>query len=77
MATVTGCCEATLAQSAASLRRLGGLEAVPWWGNRITITLSSGATLARPDDLPEVLAQRVEEALHYSMKSGVNGAVVV
>lgn len=72
-----GCTGATLLESAICLKRLVGLEAIPWWGGKLTITLSAGGTLARAEDTPDDLVRRAEEALNVSMKIGVSQAAIV
>jgi GGDEF domain-containing protein len=53
----------TLLDSAIFLKRLAALEAVPWWGDRLTTTLSVAGTMARPDDTGETLTARAEATL--------------
>jgi PAS domain S-box-containing protein/diguanylate cyclase (GGDEF)-like protein len=77
LAILKGCTGATLLESAICLKRLVGLEAIPWWGNTLTITLSAGGTVARPEDTPDELVRRAEEALNGSMKNGVSQAAIV
>lgn len=71
------CGAAALMESAVSLQRLVSLEAIPWWGDRLTVTLSAGGTVARAEDTAEELLRRAGEALDTSSKSGVNQTVLV
>lgn len=53
----------TLLKTAGLLKRLVSLEGIPWWGDRISVTLSVGGTMVRVGDTPESLLQRADEAL--------------
>jgi PAS domain S-box-containing protein len=77
LAILHGCSPASLRASAITLLRLAGVEAVPWWGDFLTITLSAGGTVARPEDTVEELLRRTEEALEGAIQLGGNQAVVV
>jgi PAS domain S-box-containing protein/diguanylate cyclase (GGDEF)-like protein len=77
LAILHGCSNASLLASAVTLERLAGVEAVPWWGDFLTITLSAGGTVVRPGDTVEDLVQRAEDALLLAIKVGDNQAVVV
>jgi PAS domain S-box-containing protein/diguanylate cyclase (GGDEF)-like protein len=72
-----GCTADNLLESANFLKRLAGLEAVPWWGDSLSVTLSVGGSLARPEDTGESLVERAEKALDQSMQIEGNRAVVV
>jgi PAS domain S-box-containing protein len=52
-----------LLKTAGLLKRLVSLEGIPWWGDRISVTLSMGGTMVRAGDTPESLLQRADEAL--------------
>jgi PAS domain S-box-containing protein/diguanylate cyclase (GGDEF)-like protein len=52
-----------LLSCAERLRRLVSLASVPWWGDRLPITVSLGGTMVRPGDTVELLLGRAEEAL--------------
>ena len=77
LAILRGCSEAALAASAATIGRLAAVEAVPWWGDFLTITISAGGTVVRPGDTAAELARRAETALEQAKKQGANRAVVV
>jgi PAS domain S-box-containing protein/diguanylate cyclase (GGDEF)-like protein len=77
LAILHGCSQASLRASAITLLRLAGVEAVPWWGDFLTITLSAGGTVVRPEDTVEELIRRAEEALGRAIQLGGNQAVVV
>ena len=77
LAILRGCSETSLLASAVTLQRLASVEAVPWWGDFLTITLSAGGTVVRPGDTVEELVRRAEEALGRARQWGKNQAVVV
>jgi len=45
------------------LRRLVTLSSVPWWGDRLSFTVSMGGTMVCPGDTAESVTGRAEEAL--------------
>src|SRR5579863_1611989 len=47
VAIVKGCTDAVLLESAVGLKRLVRLDAVPWWGDKLKITVSVGGSMAR------------------------------
>jgi PAS domain S-box-containing protein len=77
VAILRNCTAETLLESAIFLKRLAGLEAVPWWGDRLSITLSVVGTLAHPEDSEDSLMERAEKALDESMQIEGNRAVVI
>ncbi len=52
-----------LRSCAERFQRLMASVAVPWWGDRLSVTVSIGGTLALPDDTVQSLAARAEAAL--------------
>jgi PAS domain S-box-containing protein len=56
-----------LQKTAGLLKRLVSLEAIPWWGDRISVTLSMGGSMVRPGDTPESLLERADAALGASL----------
>jgi PAS domain S-box-containing protein/diguanylate cyclase (GGDEF)-like protein len=52
-----------LLSCAERLRRLVSLASVPWWGDRLSVTVTMGGTMVRPDDTVESLLGRAEAAL--------------
>jgi|ERR1035441_200467 diguanylate cyclase (GGDEF)-like protein/PAS domain S-box-containing protein len=52
-----------LLSCAERLKRLVSLAAVPWWGDRLSFTVSIGGTMVRPGDTVDSLLGRAEEAL--------------
>ncbi len=65
-----------LLKKAGLLQRLVSLEAVPWWGDRIFVTLSIGGTMVRGSDTPESLLERADRALSASLREQGNRVVV-
>jgi diguanylate cyclase (GGDEF)-like protein/PAS domain S-box-containing protein len=52
-----------LRSCAERLRRLIGVASVPWWGDRLSFTVSMGGTMVRPADTVQSLLARGAEAL--------------
>lgn len=67
---VMDCPAASLSKLAEMLSRIVSLAGIPWWGDRLSVTVSVGATSARPDDTSESLIERVELALDTSLREG-------
>jgi len=76
IAVLTGCTAPTLAKAAGMLRRLASSEAVPWWGDRLAVSISMGGTIVRAGDTPQSLVERAEEALDAG-RAGAGDCVVV
>lgn len=57
----------TLMKTAGLLKRLVSLDAIPWWGDRISVTLSIGGTMVRASDTPEAVLERADQALGASL----------
>ncbi|MFN7993644.1 MAG: diguanylate cyclase [Bryobacteraceae bacterium] len=77
VALVTATSNDALLRSANALKRLASLEGVPWWGDRLSVTLSIGGTLVKAGDDAESAVHRAEEALQTSLREYGNFAVVV
>lgn len=67
VAVVNGCTASTLLAAAGRMKRMASLDGVPWWGDRITVTLSMGGAVVRDGDTPETLVSRAEAALESGM----------
>ncbi|HEX8983820.1 MAG TPA: PAS domain-containing protein [Bryobacteraceae bacterium] len=67
IAVLTDCPASALPKVAGMLQRIVSLVTLPWWGDRIAVTISVGATEGRPSDTAEVLASRAEEALQDAL----------
>jgi len=76
LAIVPGCQPALFLKSAEMLKKLVSLTGVPWWGDRLSVTLSVGGAIMRAGDTPESLAGRAEQALDASLEEP-GGDVVV
>jgi len=68
---------AALRSCAERVQRLMNLAAVPWWGERLSVTVSMGGTMAREGDTVESLTRRAEEALEASLAQKKNAILVV
>jgi len=77
VAIVNGCTEAMLLQFGIALKRLAGLDAVPWWGGHLKATMSVGGTIARAEDTAQQVVERAGLALRNSMETGPNRVAVV
>jgi diguanylate cyclase (GGDEF)-like protein/PAS domain S-box-containing protein len=73
---LAGCTAGTLAKAAGMLNRLASSEAIPWWGDRLSVTVSMGGTIVRAGDTPQSLVERAEEALDAGRTAG-GGVLVV
>jgi diguanylate cyclase (GGDEF)-like protein/PAS domain S-box-containing protein len=62
----------SLRQMAEKLRHLVGQSRLPHKTGSIQVTLSGGATLARPEDTPATLVQRARDLLNQSISAGGN-----
>lgn len=76
LAIMPGCHAAALLKSAEMLKKLVGLTGVPWWGDRLSVTLYAGGAVVRAGDTPESLAGRADEALDASLREHGNYIVV-
>jgi len=77
-AALVTCAESSgLLSCAERLKRLVGLTAIPWWGDRLSVTMSMGGTMAREGDTVESLMQRAEEALESSAAERADSILVV
>jgi diguanylate cyclase len=76
VAVLSNCTAATLASAAGMLRRLANSEAIPWWGDRLSVTVSMGGTIVRAGDTPQSLVERAGLALDAGRTNGAGGLVV-
>jgi len=70
VAVLANCTEPALARAAEALNRIAGSEAVPWWGDHLTVTVTMGGTVARDGDTPQSLVARAEEAPSFKFNEG-------
>jgi len=68
---------ANLQSCAERLKRLASVVGVPWWGDRLSITVSIGGTMLRDTDSLETLLQRAGEAFAFSQAQPGNSVFVV
>jgi diguanylate cyclase (GGDEF)-like protein/PAS domain S-box-containing protein len=66
-----------LLSCAERLKRLVSLASVPWWGDRLSVTVSMGGTMVRPGDTVESLLGRAEEALEAATAAHADSVLVV
>jgi len=66
-----------LRSCAQRLQRLVSLAGVPWWGDRLSVTVSMGGTMVRPGDTVESLLGRAEEALQAAAAAHADSVLVV
>jgi diguanylate cyclase (GGDEF)-like protein/PAS domain S-box-containing protein len=76
-ALVAGSAADGLRSCAERLRRLVSLTSVPWWGDRLSVTVSMGGTMAQPGDTVESLLGRAEEALAAATAAQADSVLVV
>lgn len=67
---------AGLLSFAEKVQRLVGLADVSWWGDRLSVTVSIGGTMARGGDTLESLMRRAEDALEVSLAEHGNSILV-
>jgi diguanylate cyclase (GGDEF)-like protein/PAS domain S-box-containing protein len=72
VAIIANCPGTEVAKTAEKLRRIVGLAAIPWWGDRIAPTVSIGGTTVLEDDTVQSLMSRSEEALLKILTEGGN-----
>src|ERR1017187_5872152 len=66
-----------LLSCAKRLKRLVSLASVPWWGDRLSVTVSLGGTMVRPGDTVESLLGRAEEALEATTAAHPDSVLVI
>jgi two-component system, cell cycle response regulator len=77
LAILTECNESDLFRVGERLRRMVRNTAVPWWGDKIRLTISMGATPVQDNDTVGSIVSRAEHALRESTEAGGNRLVVV
>jgi PAS domain S-box-containing protein len=63
LAIVRACAQAALDRQAEYLRKVARLASAPWWGERISVTVSASGALALPGETAASLIERAEAAL--------------
>ncbi len=72
IAILRDCPSISLAQVAAKLKVLVDGAAIPWWGDRLCVTISAGGTTVRPEDTTDSLLLRTEGRLIDCLQDGGN-----
>jgi PAS domain S-box-containing protein/diguanylate cyclase (GGDEF)-like protein len=68
LAVLAGCTAPALLRAAKTIKRLVNLEGIPWWGQRLQVTLSIGGAIVQAGDTWETLAARAEAALESNSR---------
>jgi diguanylate cyclase (GGDEF)-like protein len=77
-AALVACPTAEALRSCAErLRRLVSMASVPWWGDRLSVTVSMGGTMVRPGDTVDSLLGRAEEALRTATAAHADSVQVL
>src|ERR1017187_7045648 len=66
-----------LRSCAKRLQGLVSLASVPWWGDRLSVTVSMGGTMVRPGAPVESLLKRAEEALQAATAAHADAVLVI
>ena len=77
VAVLASCTEGALAKAAETLERRAVSEAVPWWGDHLSVSLSMGGTIVRAGDTPTSLVERAGQALEAGRTEAGSGLVVL
>src|SRR5579872_2415452 len=64
---LSNCTSPALDRVIAKLRHVVAASAVRWWGDDIHVTVSAGGAIVRPNDTPESLLSRSEDALQAAL----------
>jgi len=70
------CPAGILTRIAGMLKQVTESAAIPWWGDRLSVTVSLGGTTAQEGDTAESLLVRTEQALQRSLGSETKVEVV-
>ena len=70
LAVAANCPPAALSSVAWRLKKIVCAASVQWWGDRISFTISMGATGVRAEDTVDSLVERCAEALETSLAEG-------
>lgn len=68
LGVLAGCTAPALDRATKTMKRLVTLEGIPWWGERLRITLSIGGAIVHAGDTWETLVARAEAALESSLR---------
>jgi PAS domain S-box-containing protein len=70
LAILANCWPAAVAEIAATIGDLAAQTTVPWWGDRLNISVKVSRAEVRDDDSPESLVARCEEAIQCQSGAG-------
>jgi diguanylate cyclase (GGDEF)-like protein len=76
LAVLTECNGSEVAQAAERLRRMVAGSKIAWWGDRLPVTLSVGATAVSFGDTEAPMVLRAESALRHSVNNGGNKVTI-
>ncbi len=76
IALVTDCPADGLARVAEILKRVVSSASVPWWGDRVSFTVSIGGAAGQAVDTADSLLGRVEAALAITLREGCDHVVI-
>lgn len=76
LAILTECNESEIARAADRLRRMASASKIEWWGDFVPVTVSLGATAAKPGDTAEGMVARAQQALREVIAQGGNRTIV-
>lgn len=77
LAVMADATTSALQSSAQILERLVSRAAIPWWGDRMSVTVSVGGAIVRAGDTVDAIIHRSEKALADSLSEHGGGVVVV
>lgn len=76
LAILTECSGSEVARACERLRRMVSASKIAWWGDRLPVTISLGATGVKHGDTVEGMILRTEIALRESISQGGNRTTV-
>lgn len=71
------CKDSEVGNVANRIKKMINESEVEWWGDRFSVTAAFGGAGSRPEDTPELLVGRAEQALRESIAAGANGVSAV
>jgi diguanylate cyclase (GGDEF)-like protein/PAS domain S-box-containing protein len=77
LAILAECNGSEVSYAADRLRRMVAASKIAWWGDRLPVTLSVGATIVSAGDSEENMVMRAEQALKRSLSEGGNRISVI
>lgn len=77
LAIVTNCTDGDLLSTAERLKRLAQSSEIAWWGDPLSVTVSVGGTLTKPNESLAGLFERAGAALKTAAAQGGDAAIVL